>query len=46
MTVALSRTHAPAGLQSVIARLEAAGWRIDEVWISHRTAATNSPQTR
>jgi hypothetical protein len=48
MTVWLSSAHAPAGLQAVIARLESAGWRIDEVRISARanTSATSSPMTR
>jgi len=46
MTVSLSTAHAPADLRAVIARLEAVGWRIDEMRISPRTSASHSQNHR
>jgi len=46
MPVVLSTAHAPADLQAVIARLEAVGWRIDEMRINPRPSASHSPNHR
>jgi len=47
VTVTISAAHAPAGLRSLLARLETAGWRIDEVRISPRILrAAHTPTTR
>jgi hypothetical protein len=40
MTVTVPAAIAPAGLWTLIARLAAAGWRIDEVRISPRNLST------